>query len=265
MQPLNPPASTSQFYYFGCKLDPSNYSCSYDCIFMTFAWMYFHATEHWRTTWMGQSRAARTLSHHLRIILHITEGRPNNPPKSQLSAFFSHGRDAFRDILSDEDPQAFKRHGPVDLCLTEILDLLSRGETSSKYYSFILSCGGPRCHIKLLTPAGAHYMLTPSTWASITNSENPPRHESLQEWVTQWFDWKASSLPVSCGGCRAEYSQTRSFLEPPWIWFEIFVEQPHVVLPPFQLSLSSQTYPLAAAVYGNGCHFVARLSTPSGT
>ena len=80
--------STSQFYYFRCKWDPSNYSCSYDCIFMTFAWMYFHATEHWRMMWMGQSRAARTLSHHLRIILHITEGWPNNPPKSQLSTFF---------------------------------------------------------------------------------------------------------------------------------------------------------------------------------
>ena len=47
--------------------------------------------------------------------------------------------------------------------------------------------------------------------------------------------------------------------------FVIFVEQPRVVLPSFQLSFSEpHTYQLAAAIYGNGCHFVARLSTPSG-
>ena len=53
-------------------------------------------------------------------------------------------------------------------------------------------------------------------------------------------------------------------MTPPWIWFEIFVEQPHVVLPSFKILLASDTYRLAAVLYGNACHFVTRLSTPSG-
>ena len=53
-------------------------------------------------------------------------------------------------------------------------------------------------------------------------------------------------------------------MTPPWIWFEIFVEQPHVVLPSFKISLASDTYRLATVLYGNAYHFVAHLSTPSG-
>ena len=261
----NPPALTLRISNFGCKWDPINYSCSYDCAFMTFAWIYFYATKYWRATWMGQSRGAKTLSHHLRIILRSVEGAVEGQPDSQIPALFSHGRDAFRDVLSEENPRTFERHGPVDASLIDILASLSHGETPDKYYSFISSCGGPRCNIKFLTPAGAPYMLTPRAWASITHSENLPHHESLQGWVAQWFDWKASSSPRFCMGCHAECSQTRSFLQPPWIWFEIFVEQPHLVLPSFRLSFSSHTYRLAAAIYGNGCHFVARLGTPSGT
>jgi hypothetical protein len=37
------------------------------------------------------------------------------------------------------------------------------------------------------------------------------------------------------------------------------------VLPSFELTFLARTYRLAAALYGNGCHFVARLGTPSGT
>jgi len=80
-----------------------------------------------------------------------------------------------------------------------------------------------------------------------------------------YFNHKASSLPSSCPQCDTERSQTRSFLRPPWIWFEIFVGQTHIVLPSFKLTFSSDTYRLAAVMYGNGCHFVARLSTTSGT
>ena len=261
----SPPVPALQISDFGCKWDPINYSCSYDCVFMTFAWMYFHGTEHWRTTWMGQSRAARTLSHHLRIILRAIEGPAENRANSRIPALFSRGRDAFRDVLSEEDPRMFKRHGPVDASLIDILASLSNGETPNKYHSFISSCGGPRCNIRIITPAGAPYMLTPRIWASITHSEDPPHHESLQGWVMRWLDWKALSSPRFCAGCHAERSQAHSFLQPPWIWFEIFVEQPHVALPSFQLTFSSCTYRLAAAIYGNGCHFIARLSTPSGT
>ena len=232
---------------------------------MTFAWMYLHATKHWRTTWAGHSIAAKTLSHHFKIILRAIEGPVKNQPPPQIPPLFAHGRNSFRDILSDEDPKAFRRFGPVDASLVDILDSLSRSETSSRYFSIISSCGGLKCKIKLTKPTGAPYMLTPGTWTSITDSENQPHHESLQEWVVRWVDRKALSLSHTCAGCCRGYSQTHSFLHPPWIWFEIFVEQPRVVLPSFRLTLSSCVYRLAAALYGDGCHFIARLSTPSGT
>ena len=263
LQLSNPPAP--RIYDFGCKWDPVDYSCSYDCIFMAFAWMYFHATKHWRETWTGKSRASKTLSHHLSIILQSIEGPAGDQLAARTPVLFSRGRDAFRDTLSEENPTTFKRHGPVNACLTDILTSLSHGETSSKYYSFISSCGGPGCNIRLITPSGAPYMLTRKTWTSITHSENPPHQESLQEWVVRWLDSKVSSLPNSCAGCLKNCTQTHSFLWPPWIWFEVFVEQPHVILPSFQLSFSSHNYRLAAVIYGNGCHFVARLSTPLGT
>lgn len=267
-QPSNSPMLTQPIYNFGCRWDSANYSCSYDCVFMTFAWVYFHATEHWRATWavQSQSRAIRTLSDHLRLTLSNIESPADNRPASHIAALFSQGRDALRDVLSEQNPTMFRRRGPVDASLVDIFASLSQKETSSKYYSFIASCGGPRCKIKCLTPAGAPYMLTPQVWGSITHSGNsPPYRESLQEWVTRWFDWRAFSSPHSCTGCHAKYSQTQSFLQPSWIWFEIFVEQPNVVLPAFQLSLSSHAYRLAAVIYGNGCHFIAHLSTPSGT
>lgn len=260
---LTLPSSPFHIPGFGCRWDPVDYSCSYDDVATAFAWMYLHGTEHWRVTWAGKSAPAKTLSHHFKIILRtIAEGPVDGPT---VSALFSRGRNAFRDVLSGENPGMFRRHGPVYACLVDILESLSRGETTCQYFSFVATCSGQNCAPRLVTPAGAPYMLTSHVWASITNSENRPYHESLQEWVVRWFNRKASSLQNPCPGCHSDRSVTRSFLKPPWIWFQNFIEQPDVVLPSFVLSFSSYTYRLAAAMYGDGNHFVARLSTPAGT
>jgi len=261
----NPPTPTLPIHNFGCRWDPVDYSCSYDCVFTTFAWMYFDATEHWQTTWASQVPAAKTLSRHFKAILHTLKGPAKNRADRQIATLFTRGRDAFRDVLSGGNPGMFKRRGPVDACLIDILDSLSRNQSSSRYFSFISSCGGSNCNLRVVTPAGAPFMLSPHIWTSITHSENPPYHESLQEWVNGFINHKASSSLPSCSGCGAEYSKTHSFLRPPWIWFEVFVGKTHVVLPSFELSLSSHTYRLAAVIYGDNCHFVARLSTRSGT
>ena len=263
--PHLPPARSPnpQIYKFGCRWDSVDYSCSYDCAFMAFAWIYFHATENWRATWAGELPVAKSLSRHFNTILHTLGGSASD---YEISMLFSRRRDIFRDALSEENPLKFKRRGPVcDTSFVNILESLSCGQTSSRYVSFIASCGGPKCNLRVTTPPGAHFMLSHSNWAAITGSKDPPHRESLQRWITGYFDHRASSLSRLCPCCGAEYSQTRSFLQPPWIWFEVFANQSHVVLPPFKLSLSSNTYRLAAVVYGNGVHFVARLSTPSGT
>ena len=259
---LTSPTSSFHIPGFGCQWDPVDYSCSYDCIITAFAWMYSHGTEHWRATWAGESAAAKILSRRFKIILRAIEGPANDP----VSVLFSRSRDAFRDVLSEENPRMFKRHGPVFASLVDILHSLSLRETTSQYFTFVATCSGRNCTPGLITPTGAPYILTPNVWASITGSENQPYHESLQEWVVRWFDWKASSSRRRpCMWCHTDRVLTRSFVKPPWIWFELFFGHPHVVLPSFVLSFSSYTYRLAAAMYGNGRHFVAHLSTPSGT
>ena len=254
--------STPPLYQFGCRWDAVDYSCSYDCVFMTFAWIYFHATHTWRAMWTGESAATKALSHHFKAISRAFERPTNN--RSTTAALFSSGRDAFRDILSEEDPSMFKRRGRVYAGVADVLNSLSHNRTSSKFFSSTASCGGPRCTLKVTTPAGAPFMLSPNTWNSITKSTDQPYHESLQKWLLGFFDLKLSSLPHRCSGCDRERSHTLSFLRPPWIWFDIFVEHPHVVLPSFKISLASHTYRLAAVIYGNTHHFVARLSTPLG-
>ena len=258
----SPLGSTPPIYQFGCRWDPINYSCAYDCAFMTFAWIYFHANQAWRTMWAGESTATRVLSRHFKAVFRAIDGPTNN--RSTAATLFSSGRDMFRDVLSEENPTMFKRWGRVKSSFADILTSLSKTNQSSQFFSSTASCGGPHCRLKVITPRGAPFMLSPNTWNSIKWSTNPPHYESLQEWILGFFNLKVSSLPHHCSRCNREYSRTLLFLQPQWIWFEIFVEHPHVVLPPFKISLASHVYWLAAVIYGNACHFVARLSTPSG-
>ena len=264
-QPSDVPMPNQQIHTFGCRWDPNDYSCSYDVVFTALIWAYSHANEGWRATWAGQNAAAQTLSRHFKTIVHTIQGPANGRSPPSIPMLFSRGRNAFRDVLSEGNPRTFRRRGPVFACLTDILSTISHLEQSSQYLSVVSYCGGANCTIKTKKPPGAPTMLTPYIWKCISGSEVLPYHQSLQEWVARWLDWNVASLPSSCSGCHREYSRTRSFLSPPWIWFEIFLEQPHVVLPAFKLSFSPHTYRLAAVMYGDGSHFVARLSTPCGT
>lgn len=196
----------------------------------------------------------------LRSILRALD-RPT-PPAQRITGLFSSSQNTLRDALSEEGPTASRRHGQVDACLTDTFQSLSCDQTSSQYFPFILSCGSPSCAVRVKTTGNVPRMLTPDVW--VNHSGNPPHHESLQERITTYFDHEASSLSPPCPKCRGDYTQTRSFLQPPWLGFEVFVEQTDVVLPSFELKFSSCTCRLAAIAYGDGCHSVAHPSTPSG-
>ena len=229
---------------------------------MAFSWAYFHADKHWRKTWAGKLETTKTLSRHFQIIVDALEARK---PTLEIMTRFSDGRDAFRDILSEKRPQLFKRYGTAYASLADVIDSLASNDLGpSRYFSIFSSCGGQNCNTKVTTPGGAPYLLRPATWASITHSKHPPHHESLQEWVSGWFDLQVSLRPGSCPQCQRDCSLTSLFLHPPWIWFEVFFEQSQVIFPDFNLTFSSYTYRLAAAIYGNHNHFVARLNIPSG-
>jgi len=260
--PKSSPMLTSpSAYRFGCRWDSVDYSCAYDCVFMTFVWMYLHAPQTWRETWVGGCAATTILSGYCDAISRSLDRQVDN---SAIPVLFSSGRNAFRDTLSKGDPERFKRRGGVLISVGDVLDSLSRGQTTSMFFLYRTSCDSQYCYPVLTTPAGAPYMLTPNTWNSITQSKAKPSCESLQRWITGFCEFKVSSLPQSPSGCDRKHSHTLTFLQPPWIWFDIFLNHPRVVLPSFEISLGPAVYRLASVIYGNSKHFVARLSTPSG-
>ena len=67
--PSDSPTSTLPIHRFGCRWDPVDYSCAYDCAFMTFAWIYFYTTERWRQAWTSESPITKILSRHLKTVL----------------------------------------------------------------------------------------------------------------------------------------------------------------------------------------------------
>ena len=123
-------SSTQLPVKFGCKWDPVDYSCAYDCIFTAFTWIYFHATSTWRERWRRESAAANFLSKHFENIL---VGLSGPAPDHAVPTLFAEGRDAWRDRLSEYNPTEFPRQGPKYASVTRILEVLADDRNPSHY------------------------------------------------------------------------------------------------------------------------------------
>ena len=73
---------------FGCKWDPVDYSCAYDCVFTAFAWIYFHTTDTWQRRWEQELVTTKLLSEHFRSILASLSGPT---PNHTVPALFAKG------------------------------------------------------------------------------------------------------------------------------------------------------------------------------
>ena len=93
---------------FGCRWDSVDYSCSYDCIFTIFTWIYIHATHSWREKWVQESPMAAFLSGHFEKVL---SGMSGPTPNRTVPTLLAEGRDAWRDVLSQHNPTEFPRRG----------------------------------------------------------------------------------------------------------------------------------------------------------
>ena len=248
---------------FGCQWDSVDYSCSYDCVFTIFVWIYIHATRAWRETWIQESQMASFLSGHFERILF---GMSGPTPNQAIPPLLTEGRDKWRDLLSQSSPTDFPRRGSMFASVTVVLEALANDRNLSYFTTILLSCGTPGCPpvVKNLRPS--HYMLTPADWSNATGKTTLPYHESLEVWIKSHHSSPyITRMPDRCGRCQQPFSRKLVFREPTWTWFEVFPQYQHVIIPALKISLGSVTLQLAAIIYHNGSHYRARLCDPSET
>lgn len=248
---------------FGCKWDSIDYSCAYDCVFTAFAWIYLHATHTWQEKWARESATAHFLSDHFE---RISSGILGPAPSHTVPTLFAEGRDAWRDRLSRYGPTEFPRRGPEYISVTSILEVLADNRNPSYYSTIVLSCGTATCPLRVKNLKAKYYLLTPSDWNTSTGRTSPPHHESLETWIRMHYSSpRLTKTADRCARCQQRFSRKLVFGEPTWIWFEVFPEFRHAIIPALELSLGSTTLRLATVIYHNGDHYRARLCDPSGT
>jgi len=248
---------------FGCKWDPVDYSCSYDCIFTAFTWIYLHATSAWKNKWTEESAIANLLSHHFEK---VSFGLLGPTPDLTIPTLFAEGRDAWRDVLSEYSPTEFPRRGHKYASVTKVLEVLAEARNPSHFVTIILSCGTTGCRVRMKNMGAKYYMLTPTDWNTSTRTAVPPEHESLETWIKSHYSSpRLTHTADRCGRCQQQLSRKLVFWEPTWIWLEVFPHCAHAVIPALQISLGSATLRLAAVIYCGNNHYRARLHDPSGT
>ena len=246
---------------FGCKWDPVDYSCAYDCAFTTFAWIYLHAPHIWRERWAKESTIADFLSGHFGEVLFSLSGPK---PDHVIPALFTKGRDAWRDRLSQVNPAEFPRRGPSFASVTRILEVLADDRNPPHYATIILSCGTTACPLRTKNLRARYYMLTPSDWNTSTGRTTPPCRENLETWIERHYSSpRLTKAADRCARCQQPFLRRLVFQEPTWTWFEVFPGCDHVIIPTLKISLGSATMRLAAVIYYNGSHYRAHLCDPS--
>jgi hypothetical protein len=248
---------------FGCKWDPIDYSCAYDCVFTAFTWIWIHATNTWREKWIQESAIASFLSDHFRKVL---LGLSGPAPDHTVPGLFAEGRDAWRDRLSQRNPTEFPRRGSRYASIAHIFELLANDRNPSYYTTIILSCGTIGCSLKMKNLEARHFMLVPSDWNTSTGRTSSPHHESLEVWIKKHYTSpQLTKTADQCARCQQQLSRKLVFRELTWIWFEVFPGSRHVIIPAFKISLGSMGFRLATVIYYNGDHYRARFCDPSGT
>jgi len=246
---------------FGCKWDPVDYSCAYDCVFTAFAWIYLHATHTWREKWTHESVIAGSLSDHFKKISSSLAGPA---PDDTVPTLFTECRDLWRDRISHYWPTEFPRRGWKYASVTRLLEFLANNRNPSHYVTIILSCGTAGCPLRVKNLEPRYFMLLPSEWNTITGRTSPPHRESLETWIKDHYSSPhITKTADQCEWCQQWFSRKVVFQEPTWIWFKVFPQFGHIIIPALKISLGPATLRLATVIYYNGNHYRARLCDPS--
>ena len=224
---------------FGCKWNPVDYSCAYDCVFTALAWIYLHATCTWREKWTQESAIAGSLSDHFKK---ISSGLAGPAPDDTVPTLFTECRDLWRDMISHYRPTEFPRRGWKYASVTRLLEFLANDRNPSHYVTIILSCGTAGCPLRVKNLEPRYFMLLPSEWNTLTGRSSPPHRESLETWVKEHYSSPHLTRTADqCERCQQRFSRKVVFREPTWIWFEVFPQFGDIVIPTLKISLGSAT------------------------
>lgn len=245
----------------GCTWTATDYSCSYDAVFMAFFSIYRRSSLVWQECWRAESTINGFLVEQFNWII---EGFTSDLDFFALTARFSECRDNFRDWMYAVDAESFPRRGKVLASACRILIYFSDQYNRSEDLEHVRSCSNPACPptINIRTFS---FMCLPSIIEKFGDLRNMI---SVQSVVTQELAFlQGQPLTSKCNCCSGDHVRsTWSAAAHTWIWFEIYPNtriSPSLILTLNQFS-EPQTFKLAAVVYHGAVHFTARWRDDSG-
>jgi len=264
VQNISQPISESAWLLSaGCRWDELNWSCAYDCVFMSLYTIFACANSPLRKKIKNASPLAKTLEHSFTNILNS---------RSATTTIFNNHRDKLRDNLSTHSPNQFHRYGHHGTSASAILDILfpanGRRLITTAYCSN--DCDLSTQEINIHMPD----TIIPS---NIIDNGTSPILTNLDQYISNFLH---ESLPrenlmeMYCNICNSDsLTILPSFINPPpLLFFEI--QRPNTstsshILPSWNLTIpqASQniTYQLSAIIYLGYFHFTSRLILKNGS
>ncbi|KAG1887497.1 uncharacterized protein F5891DRAFT_1199776 [Suillus fuscotomentosus] len=189
----------------GCRWSMSDWSCSYNSVFMVFCYMYAQADENWQMTWAQV-----------------------NPLCGTLAASF--------EFILQSDTNCFSPEGARIASIVTILRLLC-GDDEPLLQMVPMSPSGFPPAVALLNFGLPQYCV------AVRNSDTSNAHMSLQLWLDLWL--QRQLVRLNCGHCASEREETFIVPShdiglhdaPPVIFFEVMPHKVGVIVPSDTLTL----------------------------
>jgi hypothetical protein len=249
----------------GCKWSSSDWSCAYDCVFMTTFYAYLCFNDTSKLSWRRQSTLSSLLSS---LFQDLTTAH-----SIMSCTAFDNARDKMRDFLSDLSPNHFPRYGPIGASAEEIFDHLKDHENTQLFTSYRCSSSSPCEATAMLSRSDSlpSIFFTPlwSTWSQRTtiNNNAPPEKATTQQWIDLYFQSKQNSdcHLVHSTNCTASSASCQVYIDnsSPLISFEVVPDTRPVHVPSIDLHIQSRQrriqYSLRGIIYCGQYHFTARL------
>lgn len=242
----------------GCQWSSTNWSCSYDSVFMVLFHMYHLANRVCRKAWVVTSNKFMDL------LTLLFDRLLENESNLISSSLFNACRDEFRDMLSMHDPHNFPRFGAVGASVSCILELIC---PPSKLVA-VTACSNNACHTLSQPQQLASNSLATICFSLKDGHIGNPTTLTLQDWLNDWIKNRLGRVKTIASehdspGCKGSMSTSlRLSAAPSALWFEI-IESDTQVKPSPKLTIPVEsglaTYSLSGIIYQGGFHFSARI------
>lgn len=246
---------------YGCVWSAADWSCAYDAFFMVFFFIHHSSGEFWTNSWSTYSPLA--------FVLHNYFSRLSSEYTHGLQPQFDQYRDQIRDILSDQQPNIFPRHGPAAIDVSDIFEQLNWNSEHGHMMSIQRTCS--HCNqefppVSLHLPTTIHPAMLPCpTNHPVSTANTLTIQESINTMINTAV--KDEYFNIHCAQCSSGLQNTEISLPPsPYLHFDVPPDGSHSILPSHTLNFSNENtgnnyYRLRGIIYHGNLHFTARLIT----